>query len=258
MSLFNQSAWNFGHEITESNQNISFSELGDPTELQAVIPVTNYTLGEFVEAVASAMNSVSAQEYTVSLDRSTRLITISAAGNFELLPQTGVTTATSAYPLMGFTTDRTGSNSYLADTASGSQYVTQYFLQNYVDFKDDVSANRASRNISTSGDIIETVSFGEQKRMSCVIRFITDNDYGFLRRVSENGRQEARDFLNYAKLSRDLEFIPDINDTNTFTKCILERTPQSQDATRFTLDEFQEGNILGLFSTGRLTFLQVR
>jgi hypothetical protein len=255
MSLTTLSAWNFGHTITSNNQAINFSELADPTELLGNIAIRDYTLGEFGDAIASAMNEVANQEYTVTLDRATRIFTISAPANFELLVTTGTQTAISAFALMGFTTDRSGSNSYVGDVASGDQYITQYLLQNYVDFEDDEQANASTVNTSASGDIIEVVQFGTQNRMRCVMPFISDRPLGFLNRTSTTGVSEAREFLRYITTKARIEFLPDVTDENTFTKCILDSNASSRDGTGYRL---QLDYTTDIFSTGELVFLRVR
>jgi hypothetical protein len=257
MSILTESAFFYGHNITVQNQNIDFIEASSPaTTLTAEIEPRDYTLTEFIDAVALAMNNVGTQTYTVALDRNTRFLTISATNNFSLLPQSGPTSAISAFDLMGFTSDTSGSNSYQSDSPSGQSYEPQTLLQNFVDFEDDVRANESRVNTAADGKTVEAVQFGQIKRMTCNIAYITDENYGFLKRVSSNGKQEARNFLSYISNKYKIEFVPDKNNPGIFNKCLLDRS-NVPDGTGYKLYEYYSRNILGLFQTRDLVFLSL-
>ena len=111
MTIETRSEFIFGHIITTNNRNIPFDE-GGP-ELNAQLNVGTYSLTDYVVEVARAMNVVGGQTYTVSVDRATGFITISAPGTFSLLFATGATIGTGNVSLLGFAaTDLTGSTSY--------------------------------------------------------------------------------------------------------------------------------------------------
>jgi hypothetical protein len=75
----------YGHEVGFDNRYLNFSENGGD-ELTAEIDPGSYSLTDFCSAVAAALNSASElYDYTVTVDRSTRIITISADGDFEIL-----------------------------------------------------------------------------------------------------------------------------------------------------------------------------
>ena len=124
MSLENFSTFYYGHEITSDNNKIDFEEgFG---ELVAEINVGTYSLTDFVIAVQDALNSAGSNIYFVTLNRTTRQITITANNPFDLLITTGDHTGTSSFPLMGFTgPDLTGQTVYVSNGPSGSEYRPQ-------------------------------------------------------------------------------------------------------------------------------------
>jgi hypothetical protein len=258
MAAPERSAFIYGFNITTLNRSINFVEAATPSiERLAEIEVRDYTLGEFVNAVAVAMNSAGTQEYDVILDRLTQRITISAANNFSLLPVTGAQSQISAFDLMGYDVDLSGSNSYEAPNICGKIYEPQYRLQRYVDFLDDQSSNESRVNTAADGQTVEAVSFGEQQRMSCNIIYATDIINQTAIDNNANGVSDLRDFMNFARNKYKMEFLPDKTNRNFFYDCILDRTPESGDGTRFRLKELYSRGLANYFETGLITFLRV-
>lgn len=258
MTIKTHSAFTYGHTITENNQWIDFSENGID-QLSAQIEIGTYTLGEFADAVSTALNStlLISQEYTVTLDRSTRMLTISAGSNFDLLITSGDKAAISAYTLMGFTgADLTGANSYTANNVTGSIYYPQFKLQSFVDFNDNISKAESSVKQSASGEV-EVVSYGEVKIMECNITFITDIVPQGVILENPTGVSDLRNFLIYATTKAKLEFIPDSENLNVFTKCILEKTREGQDGTAFKLKELYSRGLAEYFETGVISFREI-
>lgn len=256
--IFTLSAFNYGHTVTASNASINFIEpLQDNIELTANIEQRDYSLAEFVDAVALAMNNVGKLVYEASLNRTNNTITISSAESFTLLVGTGSQSSISAFSLMGFTGGDVSGLSITGDSSSGKQYTPQYYLQNYVDFEDDEQSNQAKVNISASGDIVEVVNFGVQNRMSCEIDFVKDGELGVHLNKTNTGLQELRDFLKYIRTKAKIEFIPDKDNptSNPVTKCIADKIGSSRDATGFVIRENFRTNY---FSSGNLVFLKVR
>lgn len=243
----------YGHTITANNQWIDFTENG-VTELSIQIDFGSYTLTEFVSKVIRAMNEIGTQVYTASLDRLTRKITISAAGNFDLLVSTGTHSSISAFELMGFN-DKSGSNSYEADNPSGSFYEAQYPLQRYVDFENNVEISNSKVNESASGKV-EVISYGTNKFMECNIKYATNITGQGVIKNNPNGENDLRAFLNYAILKRPMEFVRDVTLTN-FNSCILESTSKSNVGTAFTLFELYAQGLANYFETKTLTFREL-
>ena len=254
MSLKTYSAFIYGHDIDDESNYIDFSEDGI-TELSAIIETGSYTLTDFVNQVLVALNDAGNFDYTASINRATRKITISASSNFELRV-TGSHNAISAFALMGFTTDKSGSNSYESDVASGFFYEPQYWLQRYVDFTDNVESAQSSVNTSASGKV-EVVSYGTNYFMECNITYATDITGQGAIKNNASGVSNLRAFMNYAIRKKPLEFMPDIDTPSVFTSCILEKTPSSNNGTGFQLFELYTRGLANYFETGILTFRKV-
>jgi hypothetical protein len=256
MAILTYSAFNYGHKITSDNQNINFSENG-VDELTAIIPVGSYTLGDFVNAISVALNKYGTLDYSVTLDRVTRKITISANASFELWVVTGSLINVSTFPLMGFTgTDRTGASTYESDSPSGYQYSPQFLLQNFTDFEDEQRKAEASISQTASGRV-QVTSYGEVKIMSANITLATNIPDQVAIRENLNGVSDLREFMIYSIEKNPLEFIPDENNPNIFTKCLLEKTPESSEGVGFKLKELYSRNLTGYFETGDLQFRKI-
>ena len=258
MSIFKYSAFTYGHTITEDNQWVNFSENG-VDELSAQIDIGAYTLADFANKVAQAMNEVGTLNYTCTVDRETLKLTISADSNYWLYVTTGTNVSISAYSLMGFTTDRSNVNNQEGDTISGSVYEPQTPLQKFVDFQDNVKFNESSVNESASG-VVEVVSYGEIRIMEAEIPLITDITPQLYIKEDASGVANARSFLRYAITKAPLEFIPDYSDgnkANNITECLLESTPEDGKGTAFKLKEQYAKKLVGYYSTGKLTFREL-
>lgn len=255
--IFTESAFYYGPTITEANNAISFSEGAGP-EILTTIPVKKYTLTTFANALLLALNDAGALTYSYTMDRKTRVITISATGNFSLKVSTSSVENT-LFDDLGFTgSDRTGAATYTGNAAIGTSYKPQFRLQSFVDFEDNQRAVDSSLLVTASGEV-ELIRFGLYKIMECDIDFITDIDQGAENYIRTNlsGVDDARSFLEYCVTKGPMEFLPDYTQPNTFTNCILERTPESSTGVDFKLKErFSEG-LPGYYRTGLLAFRKV-
>jgi hypothetical protein len=255
MSLTTFSAFTYGHDITEDNQFIDFNEDGS-TEIAAQVKIGSYTLQSFIDAVSNAMNDASENTYTITVDRITRLITIAGSVPFNLTVLSGSHFAISAFALMGFTTNRSGSNTYTGNLPSGYIYEPQYKLQKYVDFSDYIESVDSSVNTSASG-IVEVVSFGQNQFMECNITYVTNIVGQGVIKNNSSGIADLRAFMNYAIQKKPMEFIPDLSTPNTYTPCILDKTPRSSKGVGFQLYELYAKGLANYFETGTLTFRKV-
>ena len=239
----------YGHTIDTTNNIISFN---DGSDRNATLNVGDYSLTEFVTETQRALNAASSLTFTVSVDRSTRLITISAGSTFELQVASG--SALSTYSLLGFSgANKTASNSYTGSNPSGSEFKPQLKLQKYVPFGNEQIGTYSNVAKSASGKV-EVVSYGIDDFMSMDIQFQTNNDTtGSIIENQANGLDNLRTFLQYAVLKRKLEFIPDRDTPGTFDKCILESTQVSSTGTGYKLNEYL-GSLPGFFSSGLLKF----
>lgn len=256
MSITTRSQFFYGHTITEDNQWIDFDE-GGP-EISVQLDIGDYTLTEFAAELAAKMTQAGALTYTASINRTTRKITLSAGSNFALRVTTGTHLATSAFSLIGFTSNKTGASSYLADTESGSVYKPQAVFRDYVPFEDNNSALSSVVNESESG-IVETVSFGSKRIAQMNIWLITDKAQQSYSSTENNpnARAEARAFLEYITTKAKFEFMPDRSTPATFYKVILEKTPESDNGTAYRLKKMFNNGVEGYYETGELELRQV-
>lgn len=254
--ILTNSSFYYDFQITEDNKFISFDEGGG--EIIAELRVGKYTLTGGVNEAIRAMNDAGALTYTGSLDRTTRIVTISGSANFSILGATMTNTLTALFTLGFGATDLTGASTYDGASAIGSVYRPQFRLQAYVDFNDNQQAVDSTVNVSANGQV-ELVRFGVVKLMECDIDFITDIDqgYGGYIRTDGSGVSKARSFMEYLVNKGPVEFIADEKSPYTFKNCILESTPESKDGVNFKLKEKFSSGLVGYYSTGLLTFREI-
>lgn len=250
--LNTMSKWYYGHFIDQTNNILSFN---DGTAKTATLNVGDYSLTEFVTEVARALNAASSLTFTTSLDRSTRLITIAGSSNFELSIASGA--SANPFGLIGFTgSDRTGTNTYTGNVASGSEFKPQVKLQKFIDFQDEQIASFSNVAKSANGSV-EVVQFGLDSMMTCEVVYQTNNNtIGSAIENQANGLDNLRTFLQYGTQKRKMEFVPDRDTPATFTKCIIESTNASSTGTGYRLKEYL-GTTPGFFSSGTLKFRKV-
>lgn len=257
MGIKTYSAFVYGHTVTDDNKYINFSE--GSGELSAEIEIGSYTLDAYRDAVGLALNGAGSLDYTVTVDRATRKLTVSASANFDLLIASGFQLSISAFPLMGFTgADLTGQASYQGDISSGRYFEPQLFLQSFVDFKDNVKTLDASVNQSASG-AVEVVSYGTVKFMECNITLQTNipQGKGSVLKSDVAGYDNLRSFLSYCITKAPIEFIPDVNAPSIYTDCLLESTRESKDGVDFTVKELYSRGFSEYYESGLITFREL-
>jgi hypothetical protein len=252
MSLQTFSVFYFGHTITRNNNALDFSE-GGP-EIQATLNVGDYSLTEFVTEIKRAMDAVGGQVYTVSVNRTTRKITISATATFSLLAGTGTRIGTGVWSLIGYTsTDKTGTNTYLTQNGSGFEYLPQSLLEEHIASSNFVEKNQAVVNESASG-IVQVIQFGTTRYVNLNIKYSNDYTSNYCQSSIEtqvNGVLNIQTFMEYLITKAKFEFMPDRNNRTSFDKVLLDRTEKSKNGTAFTLQELKDAP--GYFETGRMT-----
>ena len=256
MSISTRSLFYYGFDVTQDNQYLNFDE-GGP-ELTAQIDIGSYSFTDILTEVQTGLNNQGALTYTVTLNRTTRSVTISATGTFSLLISSGSNASTSIFSTLGFTgADLTGAATYTG-AAAGSIYQTQFPLQNYVPIGYLKEKIFSKVNESSSGRI-ETVSFGTRQFIEGNNEYITNITQPNNGPVYSNatGISDALAFLSFAIDKKPLEFMPDVADPSTFEKVILESSRQSQQGTGFLLEEMVDRNLAGYYRTGLLRFRKV-
>jgi hypothetical protein len=256
MSITTRSQFFYGHTISEDNQWIDFDEGG--SELSVQLDIGDYTLTEFAAELAAKMTQEGALTYTATINRATRKITLAAGSNFALRVTTGTHLATSAFSLVGFTSNKSGSSSYLADIESGSVYRPQAVFRDYVPFIDNNAAQSSVVNESESG-IVETVSFGSKRIAQMNIWLITDKAQQSFSSTENNpnARAEARAFLEYATSKAKFEFMEDRATPATFDKVILEKTQESDKGTAYRLKKMFNNGVEGYYESGEIELRKV-
>lgn len=255
MALENRSKFYYGYRIQAQPQNgfLNIDEGGGEITLE--IPVGSYTLTTLVDELRTTLLSQGTLDYTVSVNRDTRKITISASTPFDLLTNTGANSATSAWSLLGFDTsaDKTGQTTYTSDFPSGKEYRPQFYLQSYVDPNDNQEKQQSTKNVATNGTTIEVINFGIARFIEFDIKFITsrlDIADGTVILKNPTGLEDARDFFQDLTFLSEFEFIPDVSDTGTFFRCILESTPGFSDGTGYKLRELFNQNLKDVYESG--------
>tara|TARA_A100001015_G_C15043364_1_gene741496 strand:- start:2076 stop:2825 length:750 start_codon:yes stop_codon:yes gene_type:complete len=243
----------FGHFIDQSNKSLPFNDGSDKT---ATLNVGDYTLDSFAVEIARALNAASSITFTATVNRATRKITIAGGSTFELHVASG--TSANPFSLIGFSgSNRTGSNSYTGDLASGSEFKPQLKLQKFVDFTDEQIASYSNVAKSANGTV-EVISFGTDEFMTCEVAYQTNNNVtGSIIENQTNGLDNLRTFLQYAINKRKIQFIPDRDSpSSNVIDCILESTNASSSGTGYKLNEYL-GSTPGYFSSGTLKFRKV-
>lgn len=254
MALETHSLFYFNYEVTDANQSLDFDE--GSGEVTATVEIGSYSLTSLLDAIAAAMTDAGSMTYDVTVDRDTRLITISAASVFDLLAATGTHVATGIWDLIGFdAADLTGDDAYTGTNASGDSYATQFILQSYVPKENYIQAASAVVNKAASG-IVEVIQFGQEQFIEADFRFITDRTIGGDSpiRNSNTGVSDFLTFMRFLTTNAPVEFMPNEGDTSEFSKVILESYPGFNDGTGFKLKELYDKGLPGFFETGVLKF----
>ena len=134
----------------------------------------------------------------------------------------------------------------------------QYLPQDNVEFDNNQLHVDGVVKQSTDGTV-EAIKFGTKKVMELNYKYITDKlqKNGSPITSDTSGISNARTFLEYAVTKADLEFIPDKDDPSTFTKCILEATPEDSNGLSFKLKEMYSEGLVGYYQTGLIKFRKV-
>lgn len=260
MTIKTYSGFTYGHTIDENNKFLEFEETVSGV-LTAELNVGSYSLEEYKNEIARAMNAASLNEtYSTTLDRSTRKITITGSNTFSLLISSATTALQSTFSLAGFNgADLTGASSYEGDSPSGSFFEPQFLLQDYIPFENDQRANNVTVNETPSG-ILEIIKFGDINFMTCNVTLQKNQDSSEPRakdniiKFSTTGYTDMLSFLQYAVTKAPIEFVPDVDSPAFYTKCLLESSSREKDGTGFRIRELYDRGLADWYETGRLVF----
>lgn len=254
-TITSRSVFYYGFIVSVANNAIDFDEGG--SELQATLRSGDYTAEEYAAELQRALREAGSQEYEVTFNRTSRKITIEAPLPFTLRILTGSRLVTSAYSMAGFTgvLDLTG-DEIESTSGAGSEYVTQYPVDQYVAAEDFPVKESATEQVSAIG-VTQLISFGEGARVQMNIRLIsaltTPVMDGFV--ADAQGVTKARAFIEFLLTKSKMEFMPDVANRASFTKLILESTQESRTGTSHRLKVMR--GAVGFHETGVLTFRKV-
>jgi hypothetical protein len=253
MAIETHSKFYYGYEINTQNSKIDIDE--GSGELTATLSSGIYSPGDLATEIKTQLDAIGTKTYTVIFNRNDRKFTIACdSGTFDILIASGANSGLSPYDLLGFTgvVDLTGFGTYTSDSASGSEYKTQFKLQDYTPKENWLEKVDASVNQSATGEV-EVISFGDVRFIEFNLLFITNKPMdGKVIRNNASGVEDVRDFLEFAIKRGNLDFMPNENDPNTYTKVLLETTEASSKGIAYRLKEETSKNLPGFYQTGRL------
>ena len=256
MTITTRSQFYYSDPVAVENRFLDFSE-GGP-EINGEVDVGSRSPSNLLSAVSRALNSAGALVYSVTFNRVTNRAVISAPTNFELLVTTGTNSGQSVFGLLGFTVDKTGSNSYESDVDFITIYRPQFLLQKYI------SPDRWQENVKATiseaaNGVVETFSFGERSFYEFDIMFITDIAQGANSPIETNatGVADAIDFLKFCATKSDLEFMPNRDTPAVFDTVLFESGAGNSKGTGFKLGAMRGGELPYYYETKTMKFRKV-
>lgn len=256
MSVQTRSKFYYVAPVTLDNLFMDFSEGG--ANIPAEIAIGAKSPQDLLDAVSVALNEYGGQDYTVTFNRVTNRVTISATSNFELNVLSGPNSANNIYSVLGFAADKSGSNSYESDETYANEYRPQFWLQSYLDPGKWTEAVRSTVNEAADGTV-ETFSFGKRSFYQMNITFITDYDQGNDSPIETDlsAIANAETFLQFIIDKTNIEFMPDRDDPDTFDKVFLNSAPNQKDGLGYKLKQLNNKGLDGYYETGALVFRKV-
>lgn len=251
MSISTFSIIYYDFTVSGENKFLSFDE--GAGELIAEVETGDWTATELAVKIKVALDATGTQAYTVTFNRAQRSFTISADSSFDLLVSSG-TSGASIFGLIAFTgADRTGLLTYESNGEAGDYYEPQFILQDYVPEANGRKLVSPSINKTANGRV-EVIRFGVERFIQMNIKFITDivSD-GKVIKSNVSGVDDANRFMRFAIEKKPFEFMENIADRSTFLKVILDKTPASQDGTEYSLREYYDRGLPGVYESGILT-----
>lgn len=241
----------YGIKTTAQEYLLDFMEGAGP-ERTAELVVKNYSPDQLRAELERALNEAGALTYIVTLNRTTRILTITASGTFTLLGATGSSVGNGVWGVIGFPNADVTGTTLSGSSGIGFVYSPQFILQSYIPKENNKRALSAVVSKSASGRNVSVQSFGEERFIKFNIQYITDIPQPDGQRIRDNSNavQESLDFMGTVIDKGPFEFMPDESNLDDFTKVILESTRTSPDGTSFELTEFFDRGLPNYFETG--------
>lgn len=248
----------YGIEIDETNQYVDFKEGANPI-ISAKLAIGQYSHEEFTTELGKRFNEAGAGNYTWSISRSDRLLTVVSDIQFNLPTQSGPHALSGIWEIMGMQgPDKTGGFGYTGSYSSGKSFRPQFLLQGYVSTDQNSGPIESSLNVSGSGRR-ELIRFGTEKLAEFWIPYITDLYQAAGSPIEYNaaGFAEAKSFMEYVIKGGHVEFMPDRTLPNAFETLQLKSTSESQDGISYRLEEMQDQGLQNYFRINKLTFRKI-
>jgi|688.fasta_scaffold31783_10 hypothetical protein len=257
MALLTKSKFYFGVSVDPENNVLDIDE--GTGSFPVTLAVKAYAPSEIATALSSALNQAGTLNYSVTLNRTTRLLRITASGAFSIRRATGPNSASNIYSVLGFPggTDLTGLSQYEGTAGVGFEFEPQFYLLDYVPLEHNVKSVKASINETGSG-AVEVIRFGTKRYMECSIDFISDQKFigDEIWESNVNGVSDALNFMGFAIEKATMEFMPNRLDVANYTKLVLESTESDSQGVGFRLIEMLDYGA-GIYRTGRLVFREI-
>lgn len=257
MALLTKSKFYFGVSVDTENNVLDIDE--GTGSFPVTLAVKAYAPSEIATALSSALNQAGTLNYSVTLNRTTRLLRITASGAFSIRRATGPNSASNIYSVLGFPggTDLTGLSQYEGTAGVGFEFEPQFYLLDYVPLEHNVKSVKASINETGSG-AVEVIRFGTKRYMECSIDFISDQKFigDEIWESNVNGVSDALNFMGFAIEKATMEFMPNRLDVANYTKLVLESTESDSQGVGFRLIEMLDYGA-GIYRTGRLVFREI-
>ena len=253
-ALSNHSKFYYGWLIDNTNKYIDFNDVSGIKT--AILKVGYYSSSDLMIEIKKKMDALSTLDFTISFNRTTRKFTISSTANFSLLFSTGPNAAQSTSSLLGYSaTDKTSASTYLAESVSGFEYSTQFYIQSYKDTSTNRKAIDGTVNKSANGTI-EVIKFGNERFMEGEFLFITNiiQESQSIIRTNSEGREDFIQFIEWCTEKAPVEFIKIENDPSTFQVLVLESTPLDSKGLDYDLLEMYDRGLAQYYRSGTLKF----
>lgn len=250
--IHNFSKFYYDFEVTQDNLNLPFDE--GSGEIVAAVQRGSYSPSKGLLAVTTALNGIGTQGYSVTLDRITRLVTISASANFTL-PVQSTAIQNNIFSLLGFNgADRTGSNVYTGDSPTSMVYTPQFKLQGFIPA--EINKKSIDPTVKKTADgSVEVVRFGVERFIEMEIMYATNMPMdGKVIKNNPSGYDDLILFMDHITRKSQVEFMPDADSPEIYQNLILESTPNDRDGLGYQLKELYSKGLPDIYETGRLIF----
>lgn len=246
------SSFLYDFTVDETNKYLDFKE-GAGAEVTAILETGDFTLEDLMQNIEDAMNEVGGLTYSVTANRTTRIVTITVGSStMNLLASTGTNAASGIWATIGFALSDSGNvTSKAGATAIGTVYNPQYLLQDYIG-EADYRMLRDPTVSKTSSGLVSVQNFGTDRFFEFNIKFATNIWQPSTGPITSNssGVEDLQGFMQFATTKKQFEFIPDKNTPSVFYRCVLESTPDESKGTGYKLKEQFSRNLTGYYETG--------